>query len=76
MRRCAEGSVDWAALYYCHASPAGHVWAVGLVCVGFAVLVLLFRVMSTAADDFFSCVLTQLSQDMGLPPRLGGGVQC
>jgi len=28
--------------------------------------------MSRAADEFFSSILSQISQDMGLPPRLGG----
>ena len=37
-----------------------------------ALLALLFRVIARAADDFFSCILSQISQDLGLPPRLGG----
>ena len=28
--------------------------------------------MSHTADDFFSCILSQISQDLGLPPRLAG----
>jgi Ca2+/Na+ antiporter len=35
-------------------------------------LALLFRIIARAADDFFSCILSQISQDLGLPPRLGG----
>lgn len=35
-------------------------------------LVLLFRIIARASDDFFSCILSQISQDLGLPPRLGG----
>jgi hypothetical protein len=37
-----------------------------------ALLALLFRAIARAADDFFSCILSQISQDLGLPPRLGG----
>lgn len=37
-----------------------------------ALLVLLFRLIATAADDFFSLILSQISQDLGLPPRLAG----
>lgn len=37
-----------------------------------ALLLLLFRVMARTADDFFACILSQISQDMGLPPRLAG----
>ncbi len=36
-------------------------------------LVLLFRVLSSTAENFFSPILTQLSQEMGLPPRFAGG---
>jgi sodium/potassium/calcium exchanger 6 len=37
-----------------------------------ALLLLLFRCISRASDDYFSCILSQISQDLGLPPRLGG----
>lgn len=37
-----------------------------------ALLALLFRLIATAADGFFSLILSQISQDLGLPPRLGG----
>ena len=36
-------------------------------------LVLLFRMLSSTAEDFFSPLLTQLSQELGLPPRFAGG---
>ena len=36
-------------------------------------LLLLFRVLSSTAENFFSPILTQLSQEMGLPPRFAGG---
>ena len=37
------------------------------------VLLLVFRVLGSTAEDFFSPILTQISQDMGLPPRFAGG---
>lgn len=37
-------------------------------------LLLMFRVLSTTAEDYFSPVLTQMSKDFYLPPRLAGGV--
>ena len=37
-------------------------------------LFLLFRVLSSTAENFFSPILTQLSQEMGLPPRFAGGM--
>ena len=37
-------------------------------------LLLLFRVLGSTAENFFSPILTQLSQEIGLPPRFAGGV--
>ena len=39
-------------------------------------LLLMFRVLSTTAEDYFSPVLTQMSKDFYLPPRLAGGPMC
>ncbi len=36
-------------------------------------LLLLFRVLGSTAEDFFSPILTQLAQELSLPPRLAGG---
>lgn len=36
-------------------------------------LLLLFCLLGSTAEDFFSPILTQISQDLGLPPRLAGG---
>lgn len=36
-------------------------------------MLLLFRVLSTTAEDYFSPILTQMSKDFYLPPRLAGG---
>ncbi len=36
-------------------------------------LIILFRVLGSTAENFFSPILTQLSQEMGLPPRFAGG---
>lgn len=39
-------------------------------------MALLFRVLSTTAEDYFSPILTQMSKDFYLPPRLAGGEGC
>lgn len=39
-------------------------------------MALLFRVLSTTAEDYFSPILTQMSKDFYLPPRLAGGECC
>lgn len=67
----SESLIDYPRLYYCHV--ARHKWltyAMLLLCT--CLLALLFRVIARASDDFFSCILSQISQDLGLPPRLGG----
>ncbi|PSC70482.1 sodium calcium exchanger [Micractinium conductrix] len=64
--------LNYPTLFYCGAQPHGPVLA-GLMVLGcLALLALLFRIIARAADDFFSCILSQISQDLGLPPRLGG----
>lgn len=70
----AESLLNYNIIYYCYAKPAGIVASILLqVCCVFALL-LLFRVLGSTAEDFFSPILTQLSQELGLPPRLAGGV--
>lgn len=39
-------------------------------------MALLFRVLSTTAEDYFSPILTQMAKDFYLPPRLAGGAGC
>ncbi len=36
-------------------------------------MLLVFRLLSTTAEEFFSPILTQISQDFYFPPRLAGG---
>ena len=47
--------------------------ALQLCCL--CVLILIFRLLQSTAEDFFSPVLTQISQEMGLPPRFAGGTR-
>ncbi len=37
-------------------------------------VLLLFRLLSTTAEVFFSPIMTQLAQDFYFPPRLAGGM--
>uniref|UniRef100_A0A1D1ZSN3 Sodium/calcium exchanger membrane region domain-containing protein n=1 Tax=Auxenochlorella protothecoides TaxID=3075 RepID=A0A1D1ZSN3_AUXPR len=62
---------DYTKAYYCHVYPTP--WKQGLMITACVLLLLtLFRVMALAADEFFSVILSQISQDLGLPPRLAG----
>ena len=38
-------------------------------------LMLLFCVLGSTSEEFFSPILSQLSEEMGLPPRFAGGEQ-
>ncbi|KAK9829860.1 hypothetical protein WJX72_008316 [[Myrmecia] bisecta] len=68
----ADSIISYLEVYYCYAAPAGWL-AEACICVMFALLlVLLFRVLGSTAEDYFSPILSQLSQEMGLPPRFAG----
>ena len=72
--RSAESLVNYFQLYYCHIKPAGYLATCLLQVACVFTLLLLFRVLGSTAENFFSPILTQLSQELGLPPRLAGGV--
>lgn len=65
--------MSYTTLYYCYAKPAGILASLLLQLACIFALLLLFRVLGSTAEDFFSPILTQLSQELGLPPRLAGG---
>lgn len=74
-RAChADSLINYLQLYFCHAQPAGTVAAGLLLILCVFLLLLLFRVLGSTAENFFSPILTQLSQELGLPPRLAGGM--
>lgn len=60
--------------YYC--SPGGvFVGSLVKVCIiatGVVTLVALFKLVGLTAEKYFSVMLSQISQDLGLPPRLAG----
>ncbi len=67
-----EGLLPLLSTYFCHLRPHGKILAaLSLVCSA-ALLIVLFKCIGHAADEYFSSILSQISQDMGLPPRLGG----
>ncbi|DBA91716.1 TPA: hypothetical protein ACH3X1_003312 [Trebouxia sp. C0004] len=70
----SESLVNYVRLYYCHVKPAGYLVTCLLQVACVFILLLLFRVLGSTAENFFSPILTQLSQELGLPPRLAGGM--
>ena len=68
----SEGLVPFFVIYHCYAAPYGPILSFPVLGVFALFLCILFYVMSHAADEYFSAILSQISQDIGLPPRLGG----
>ncbi|KAL3137711.1 hypothetical protein ABBQ38_004978 [Trebouxia sp. C0009 RCD-2024] len=68
----SDSLINYLRLYFCHAQPAGAIAAGLLLILCVFLLLLLFRVLGSTAENFFSPILTQLSQELGLPPRLAG----
>ena len=68
----SEGKLPLLPLYYCHIRPLGLLPALLLLILSSFLLLVLFKAMGHAADEYFSSILSQISQDCGLPPRLGG----
>ena len=69
----ADSRINYMVLYYCHARVGGYALATAALLGALLWLLLLFRVLGSTADSFFSPILGQLSQELGLPPRLAGG---
>lgn len=67
-----EGLLPLLSLYFCHLRPHGKIIGALFLTCSAAILIVLFKCMGHAADEYFSSILSQISQDMGLPPRLGG----
>ena len=68
----SEGFIPFLEVYYCHIVHWGWVASAIGILLSISLLIVLFRVIGRVADEFFSLILSQISQDMGLPPRLGG----
>ena len=60
---------DYASAYFCSKSSGGRAM---LLLVYVCWLVLLFSLLGSTADEYFSPALEQLSTDFGLPPRFAG----
>ena len=59
----------YAKTYFCATSPASR-FCFAALCLAW--LAMLFVLLGSTADDYFSPALEQLSEDAGLPPRFAG----
>eukprot|EP00884_Botryococcus_braunii_P009487 jgi/Botrbrau1/1853/Bobra.146_1s0044.1 len=67
-----DAKIPYLRLYYCYVRNVGF-WASAALQVGcIMLLLLLFALLGSTAEDFFSPILTQISQELGLPPRFAG----
>lgn len=70
-RSCNQGQGIWASWVFCTSSHFS-VW-VGVLSPFIIVwLILLFRMLGSTAEDFFSPALEMFSTKLGLPPRFAG----
>ena len=63
------GGNHYAKTYFCATSPASR-FCFAALCLAW--LAMLFVLLGSTADDYFSPALEQLSEDAGLPPRFAG----
>ncbi|KAK9818988.1 hypothetical protein WJX81_007256 [Elliptochloris bilobata] len=70
---CEEDSVvPYIGIFYCYVRSAGLPAVLSFQAACVLWLLLVFRVLGSTAEDFFSPILTQLAQELTLPPRLAG----
>lgn len=73
---CVNDSISLRLIvvYYCSGSDMVSAVLVkpSIILGSLFLLLALFKVMGFTADRYFSTILSQISQDMGLPPRLAG----
>ena len=72
-RQCNLGKGVWAPFVFCHNSwLSTNAWAALLSPVILLWTILLFRMLASTAEDFFSPALEMFSVKLGLPPRFAG----
>jgi solute carrier family 24 (sodium/potassium/calcium exchanger), member 6 len=69
-KTCGGGEGLWAPIVFCSSHPT--VWTAVLAPVMLIWLVVLFRMLGSTAEDFFSPSLEMFSTQLGLPPRFAG----
>ncbi|KAK9821207.1 hypothetical protein WJX74_010576 [Apatococcus lobatus] len=70
---CTEDAViPYHTLFFCHAKAYGWVGASFYLAACLFWLLLLFCILGSTSEEFFSPILSQISQEMGLPPRFAG----
>lgn len=70
-RTCNGGTGIWAPFVFCHSTSYVTLTAL-LTPVILLWMALLFRMLGSTAEDFFSPALEMLSNKLGLPPRFAG----
>lgn len=70
---CNQGDGVWGAWVFCSYNYASAALLSGLFCPFVLIwLVLLFRMLGSTAEDYFSPSLEMFSMELGLPPRFAG----
>jgi Ca2+/Na+ antiporter len=72
-KRCHDESIlQFLIVYYCYGQHVEFLAKPLILLVSSFTLVCLFKIMGLTADQYFSNILSQISQDIGMPPRLAG----
>ena len=67
-----ESILQFLIVYYCYGQHVGFLMKPLILLVSSFTLLCLFKIMGLTADQYFSNILSQISQDVGMPPRLAG----
>eukprot|EP00890_Picochlorum_soloecismus_P005714 jgi/Picsp_1/6143/NSC_03497-R1_cation calcium exchanger 4 len=67
-----ESILQFLIVYYCYGQHVEVIMKPLILLVSSFTLLCLFKIMGLTADQYFSNILSQISQDVGMPPRLAG----
>lgn len=71
-KTCNGGEGVWAPWVFCSSTMSVYASFALLSPIAILWMVILFRLMGSTAEDFFSCSLEMFSLKLGLPPRFAG----
>lgn len=72
-KHCQDESIlQFLVIYYCYGQYVEILMKPLILLVSSFTLLCLFKIMGLTADQYFSNILSQISQDAGMPPRLAG----
>lgn len=71
-RTCNDGAGVWAPFVFCNHRLSVLTWAALVSPIALLWMIVLFRMLASTAEDYFSPALEMFSVKLGLPPRFAG----